>query len=171
MRTFETWIVVTLLVTMWLVLLPMDVHAQWIEDGVPVCTAIEHQGDGQIVSDGAGGAIITWCDERSGNTDIYAQRLDASGVAKWTTDGIPLCTIAGNQVYPMIALDNAGGAIVTWAGEGGIRVQCVDASGAIQWVADGITLCTTAQWQECWKTPVWLVSILSCFHQTPPQEL
>jgi len=33
----------------------------------------------QLVSDGAGGAIITWDDLRSENYDIYAQRVDYNG--------------------------------------------------------------------------------------------
>ncbi len=34
---------------------------------------------GAWVANGVGGAIITWKDERSGNADIYAQRVDAAG--------------------------------------------------------------------------------------------
>jgi len=30
-----------------------------------------------ISSDGSEGAIITWEDERNGNPDIYAQKIDA----------------------------------------------------------------------------------------------
>jgi len=40
------------------------------------------------VSDGAGGAIITWTDHRLGaSSDIYAQRVDAAGVRKWIVSG------------------------------------------------------------------------------------
>jgi len=37
-----------------------------------------------VVSDGAGGAIVTWQDYRSGAAyDIYAQRINGSGVVQW----------------------------------------------------------------------------------------
>ena len=47
---------------------------------VPVCTATGGQVSPAMVSDGAGGAIITWSDNRSGDSgDIYAQRVEAFG--------------------------------------------------------------------------------------------
>jgi hypothetical protein len=48
-----------------------------------------------IVSDNAGGAIIAWRDTRSVNWDVYAQRVNASGVAQWTANGVPLCAATG----------------------------------------------------------------------------
>ena len=55
-----------------------------------------------IVSDGAGGAIVTWMDGRSGITDfdIFAQHVLASGVVDpaWLADGIALCTAPGPQM-------------------------------------------------------------------------
>ena len=54
---------------------------QWTADGVAICTATGDQGSPQIISDGAGGAIITWQDYRSGNYDIYAQFVSGRGRA------------------------------------------------------------------------------------------
>ena len=56
--------------------------AVWQDDGVEVCGAANEQGQPQAVSDGAGGAIITWEDTREqgiSDYDIYAQRVDADG--------------------------------------------------------------------------------------------
>lgn len=47
-----------------------DLHAQWIENGVPVCTAPGYQVQPDIVGDGAGGAILAWVDARGGEDDI-----------------------------------------------------------------------------------------------------
>ena len=54
-----------------------DSHADvwWTADGVAISTAANTQNSPQITSDSAGGAIITWHDFRSGNADIYAQRI------------------------------------------------------------------------------------------------
>lgn len=88
----------------------------WTANGAPVCTATQDQKLPQIVTDGAGGAIITWFDYRFNATgaDIYAQRISPTGTAVWTPDGIPLCTAPDAQEYPTIASDGAGGAYVAW---------------------------------------------------------
>jgi hypothetical protein len=39
-----------------------------------------------ITSGGAGGAIVTWYDGRSGAFDIYAQRVNAGGAPQWTAN-------------------------------------------------------------------------------------
>ena len=119
---------------------------QWTADGVALCTAVNDQVAPQIVSDGAGGAIVTWYDRRAGtNYDIYAQRVNASGVPQWTANGVGVCTAANDQTTPMIASDTAGGAIVTWqdvrAGNNDIYAQRVNAAGVSQWTANGVVLC------------------------------
>ncbi|MCX5754269.1 MAG: hypothetical protein NTW97_11640, partial [Candidatus Krumholzibacteria bacterium] len=125
----------------------------WRANGVPVCAAAGDQTYPAIISDGVGGAIITWMDERTGGkTDIYAQRVDASGVPQWTADGVPVCTAAGDMNNPVILPDVVGGAIIGWEdGRSGsysdIYVQRVNAAGAPQWAADGVAVCTAANWQ------------------------
>jgi len=125
-----------------------SVWANWVQDGVALCTAAGGQGAPTITSDGAGGAIVTWFDNRSlSNYDIYAQRVNTSGTALWTTDGVALCTATGDQVYPTIISDGAGGAIVVWgdlrSANADLYAQRVNASGAVQWTANGVALCTS----------------------------
>jgi hypothetical protein len=123
-------------------------YATWVYDGLAISTAADNQTNPMIASDGAGGAIITWHDYRSGNADIYAQRVNASGAAQWTTDGVALCTATSNQQRPTIVSDGTGGAIVTWYDHRGedcdIHAQRVNASGVVQWMADGVVLCMAA---------------------------
>jgi hypothetical protein len=97
---------------------------QWTANGVALCAATGDQQLPAITSDGAGGAIVTWYDGRSGsNDDIYAQRVNASGAEQWTSDGVVLCAATGNQRNPTIVSDGAGGAIVT----------CQDYRGGSDW--------------------------------------
>jgi flagellar hook capping protein FlgD len=120
-------------------------HAQWQVNGAPVCTAANGQEYPTIVSDGAGGAIITWTDGRNGDNDIYAQRLNAAGEPQWTPDGVALCIAANNQDSPTIVSDGAGGAIVTWQ-DGrngfsyGVYAQRVNSAGVPQWTDKGVGL-------------------------------
>ncbi|MGD1048592.1 MAG: hypothetical protein ABR899_07570 [Candidatus Krumholzibacteriaceae bacterium] len=119
---------------------------QWDPNGVPLCAAT---GDfAETISDGAGGAIVTWNEERPPkDRDIYAQRVNASGTVQWAPHGVALCTAKGDQAFPTIVYDGAGGAIVTWYDKRSktncdIYAQRVDASGAVQWTTDGVALCT-----------------------------
>ncbi len=58
-------------------------HSQWIENGVPVCTAPYVQEDPAIVSDGEGGAIIAWEDDRPDwFSDIYAHQVEYDGATE-----------------------------------------------------------------------------------------
>jgi FlgD Ig-like domain len=123
----------------------------WTPDGVALCTAVNEQSHPTIVPDGFGGAIVTWHDYRSGNIDIYAQRVNAAGIPQWTTDGVALCTAANDQNYPTIAPDMASGAIVTWEdsrSELDIYAQHVNASGVPLWTANGVALCTATSGQR-----------------------
>ena len=119
---------------------------QWAATGVALCTATGDQYWPTITSDGAGGAIVTWCDLRSGNVDVYAQRISADGTVQWTVNGVALCTATGIQQLPTIVPDGAGGAIVTWedsrSSSADIYVQRISDGGAVQWTANGVALCT-----------------------------
>ena len=128
---------------------------QWTANGVALCTATSDQQFPTIISDGAGGAIVTWYDQRSGSWDIYAQRVNSLGAVQWATNGVALCTASGNQYDPTIVSDTAGGAYVTWhdyrSSNANIYVQRVNASGEAQWAVNGVALCT-AVWDQQFPT-------------------
>jgi hypothetical protein len=67
-----------------------------------------------LVTDGAGGAIVAWGDDRSGASDVYARRITSAGVPQWAADGVALCTATGNQYLRAIESDGSGGAILCW---------------------------------------------------------
>ncbi|MCF8242233.1 MAG: T9SS type A sorting domain-containing protein [Melioribacteraceae bacterium] len=122
---------------------------QWTANGLPVCTQASHQQAPTITSDGSSGAIITWYDNRTGNQDIYAQRINSSGATLWTTaaaGGVNVCTNISRQDNPTITIDGSGGAIITWfdgrAGNNDIYAQRINRNGAPQWTADGLPVCT-----------------------------
>ena len=134
---------------LWLAIFPAAAHATWPRDGAAVSTAANIQERPTIVSDGAGGAIVTWADFRSGSYDVYVQRVNAWGVSQWTANGVALSIVVNQQQFPTIVADGAGGAIVTWQDNRGgasndIYAQRVNASGVPQWTADGVALCTAA---------------------------
>ncbi|KPJ59273.1 MAG: hypothetical protein AMJ46_11940 [Latescibacteria bacterium DG_63] len=133
--------------------LDFDIYAQrvdawgnvtWTTDGVPVCSETGHQQDPEIMADGDGGAIMVWQDARF--TGIYAQRVDTLGAMSWMADGVPVCTTTGMQRAPELALDGAGGAIITWRDYRGssydVYAQRLNASGAPLWTVNGVPICS-----------------------------
>jgi hypothetical protein len=131
----------------------------WITNGIAICTSGNEQINPLIVSDGIGGAIITWQDYRSttvdqaaGAADIYAQRVNSSGSTLWLANGIAICTSLNDQINPLMVSDGAGGAIITWTdyrsttgspGQGAeIYAQRVNSNGSTLWAANGVSVCT-----------------------------
>ena len=126
------------------------VDPAWPADGVAICTEAGLQRNPQITSDGSGGAIITWQDQRSGNWDIYAQRVLSGGTVDpaWPANGVAICTEAGSQSTPQITTDGSGGAIITWwdsrSGNMDIYAQKVLSGGTVDpaWPVNGVAVCT-----------------------------
>src|SRR4030067_1316082 len=67
---------------------PPNVYAQridrtgsplWTLDGIAVCDTTSTKEIVGAVPDGSGGVIVAWSDSRSGNSNVYAQRIDGSG--------------------------------------------------------------------------------------------
>jgi hypothetical protein len=118
---------------------------RWDTNGVPICTNPLLQMNPMITSDGNGGAIIAWQDNRSGRADIYAQRINASGIVQWAADGIAVCADTLDQTVPQLISDGSGGAIITWRDlRDGISyipyAQKLNADGVAQWTAGGVLL-------------------------------
>jgi hypothetical protein len=112
-----------------------DIYAQrvdasgvtkWTTDGVAICTANGDQADSTLTSDGSGGAIVIWVDYRSSKWDIYAQRVDVSGVTQWAPNGVGICTVVSQQEFPGLIRDQSGGAIITWMDDRNGIVSCFD---------------------------------------------
>jgi len=130
-----------------------SVHSGWTTNGIKICSGGSSQGDPVVTNDGAGGAIIAFYDGRGSDSDMYAQRLNASGIAQWNgNNGTAICTAAGDQYYPVILTDGSGGAFITWADyradltdtDADIYAQRVGSAGAVQWAANGAVICTAA---------------------------
>ncbi|MFX0176539.1 MAG: hypothetical protein ACFE85_09950 [Candidatus Hodarchaeota archaeon] len=120
---------------------------QWVANGTVISTAEDDQVVPQICSDEAGGAVIIWNDYRSvKDYDIYVQRINSSGDVKWNANGTAICTEGGDQYFPQISSDNAGGAILAWedyrGGKGGdIYAQKINSSGDVKWDVNGTVIC------------------------------
>ena len=130
------------------------VDPNWPANGAALSTAPAAQSLPDIATDGAGGAIVTWQDLRTGtpDADIFAQHVKSSGVVDpaWPADGRALTLAPGTQVNPTIVADGLHGAIVAWEdardGLNHIFAQHVTANGAIApgWAANGLAVSTAS---------------------------
>ena len=119
--------------------------------GDSVCKVVFDQVNISMVSDGSGGALLAWEDYRSnagpGLADVYAQKVNATGVPQWTANGIGVCTQGAAQRGPRIISDGSGGAFLAWydlrAGNYDIYAQRVTVIGGLVGIADGVAVCTS----------------------------
>ncbi|HYC29436.1 MAG TPA: T9SS type A sorting domain-containing protein, partial [Chitinophagaceae bacterium] len=134
---------------------------QWTADGVAISNAANNQTFPQLISDGSSGALITWWDQRNAatSTDVYAQKVNSSGVVQWTADGVAISTATNNQTNPQLASNGAGGAVLTWedarngAGNIDIYAQNVQSTGILplKWLAFSGKLSAQDQASLQWK--------------------
>lgn len=132
-----------------------DIYAQridsngnvlWTPNGTEICTANNFQRDLQICSNGSGGAVITWEDERTG-ADIYAQNINIDGIVQWADNGTAICDIGGFQSDPQLCADGVGGVIITWRDDrSGVNVyaQRVYSNGSVWWATNGVAICSAS---------------------------
>jgi len=124
-------------------------HFVWQSQGVPVFSLANWNSTyPAMISDGKGGAIIAWEDDRDGlfYTRVFAQRLDSLGNRLWSENGVLVC----NQMsgYVDICSDGHGGAIIAYvdgrdaATSDNIYAQGIDSAGNPVWQIDGVPVCT-----------------------------
>lgn len=134
--------------------IPRTVSAQWSADSTqntPIAVQPYNQYDPAVVSDGAGGMYVTWTDQRDGlHSQIYCQRLNASGINQYITDGFSVCQTTADQENSVIVGDGSGGILIAWAdyrGDGDVYMQRV---GGASWGVGGVAVSATTGTQ---KTP------------------
>jgi hypothetical protein len=97
----------------------------WPENGIDVSTAPGRQVNLQSVSDGAGGAFLSWTDYRSAPpgaindiqfSDVYAHHVlpDATVDSRWPADGLAVCVLPRIQSIRGVCADAQGGMFVNW---------------------------------------------------------
>ncbi len=133
-------------------------RAEWIENGMPICTEQQAQEQIQIIPDGTGGAIIVWADYRTPTPpylyhDIYAQRVDKRGNELWASGGVPISVDTLDQGMPQIAPDGYGNFIICWvdtrnATYADIYAQRIDIDGNALWASGGIPISPGAYNQQ-----------------------
>ncbi len=131
----------------------VHLNAQWNSNpsvNTPVSQSVLDQQEVRLVSDSNGGAIMVWEDFRNNASfaDIFIQRINTNGYAKWTVNGVGTCTDIFDQRNAAVCPAPSGGAIVAWQdfrnGNWDIYAQKVDSIGYTHWAANGVPVCVKA---------------------------
>ncbi len=102
----------------------------------------------EIVGDDAGGAAVIWEDARSGDPDLYATILNASGIS--TTTPFAVAAEVDRQDDAEMIRDPATGDLIvvfvdrrsTATNDNDIYAQRFDTTGKMKWDYNGVALCT-----------------------------
>lgn len=95
-----------------------------------------------IAIDSADNIYITWADDRDGDSNIYAAKLDAGGATQWIPDNIKINTDSGadTQYSPSIAITSTDILYIVWTdlrnGDKDIYAQKYNSNGVAQWTED-----------------------------------
>lgn len=122
--------------------------AQWTANGVNICNLAGTQSGPRPALDNTGGVIFVWQDKRNGlDYDIYAQRLNASGVAQWAANGKAVAVFSGNQTaVDLTSKGVSNGVIFGWKDQRNgvsntdVYGQMFDLTGTAQWTANGMPI-------------------------------
>jgi hypothetical protein len=140
---------------------PGDVYAQrvdgdgevfWAPNGVAVCTAPSTQYGPALLADGDSSTYLCWTDQRNGNSDVYAQRIDGLGNSLWTPNGVSVSSATRNQYEPEI-VSVGGDVVIAWQDsrnvqfETDIYAQRLDPEGNALWTTGGVPVTTAPDWQ------------------------
>jgi hypothetical protein len=89
-----------------------------------------------IAVDAGGNFVVVWEDYRNGNSDIYAQRYNSSGVKQGANFRVNDASGEGWQSDPAVAVDGGGNFVVVWKDyrneSGNIYAQRYNSSGIAQ---------------------------------------
>jgi len=119
-----------------------------------VCNSSYDQREVVSDPDGSGGVVIGWEDKRHNGvtTRVYVQRLNSSGGALWTANGVAATTSTNRQYAPDIIALSDGGAIVVWYeqryGNYDIMAQKFSSAGVRQWGSTAKIVCNAVNLQR-----------------------
>ncbi|HSP88913.1 MAG TPA: T9SS type A sorting domain-containing protein [Ignavibacteriaceae bacterium] len=139
------------------IVLLSNIFPQWSSDpsqNLMICDLTGEQALSKIVSTSDGGCYISWFDTRSGNYQVYLQRLDVLGNKLWATDGLLISDNPQNTFIVDYDLnvdddDNALLAFTDIRNGGNLNPYAykISPNGNFLWGSDGIELNPTADFQ------------------------
>jgi hypothetical protein len=124
----------------------MDGTVSWQQNGIRVCSLSTDQRIGfpSWIKGSGGNIVIPWSDDRNGNWDIYAQRLDTNGIYQWPDTGIIVSVEEGMQGWwKFFGIRNNKNIILEWlddrsVGYHDLYAQKINLDGTTAWPDNGL---------------------------------
>ncbi|MFQ6606775.1 MAG: T9SS type A sorting domain-containing protein [Fidelibacterota bacterium] len=118
----------------------------WSPNGIPIRQGVHVEWQKTICPGDSGTTIFVWSDTRYGSRNVFAQKVNKSGLLLWGTEGKAVTDLPGRQEDPVAIEDGAGGAFIAWVDyrfdeEGDIFLQHIDADGNPLLPLEGQELC------------------------------
>ncbi|MFH1826064.1 MAG: hypothetical protein ABH823_02080 [bacterium] len=119
------------------------------ESSLSVAPVKSRQENPVMVSDSAGGVIITWEDDRDilSLHDLYVQRISGAGKLLWGENGKVAVSANGHQLDAAMIADGAGGIFLAWTDfrkgdrNPDIYAQKINARGNREWTDEAVLVC------------------------------
>jgi len=131
--------------------------AQWSTDpnvNLMICDVTGEQVLPKISLTSDGGCYIAWFDTRTGNYNVYLQRLDPAGNKMFANDGLLISDHTSNSwiVEWDMMTDNTDNAVIAFSdiragGDFKVYAYRISPTGDFLWGADGVSLSTAADMQ------------------------
>jgi hypothetical protein len=122
-------------------------HEMWPHNGILVSAQPQDTSlvDWDLIADSAGNAVVTFCDLRGGDMDVWAYRVAADGSMMWGADGIAISENPDYEAAPRVCENSQGDFVFVWpqipsTGTGSIRMQRVTPAGVPQLPANGVKI-------------------------------
>ncbi len=125
----------------------------WVDNGVAVRQGVHIEWQRTGDSGASGELIFAWSDTRTGDRDIYIQKIDTTGAALWGDTGIRATVADGRQEDPVLVSDGAGGAFLAWIDYrsdeyGDVYGQHLNSNGELSWDPAGVPLAVNTGAQQ-----------------------
>ena len=106
----------------------------WHNNGIPIRQGVHIEWQRTVCPGESGSMIFVWSDTRYGSRNVFAQKVDSSGVLLWGSQGSAVTNLPGRQEDPVAITDGDGGAFIAWVDyrfddEGDIFIQHIDNQG------------------------------------------
>ncbi|NHI94992.1 MAG: hypothetical protein EAX96_21055 [Candidatus Lokiarchaeota archaeon] len=124
----------------------------WEINGISVYNDTNNSKYPRMVLDGEGGVILSWQDNRTGQNEIYIQRVNSQGKLLWTNMGKNITNISSLKEKPDLINTSDGNFVVVWqdnrTGTDDIYTQKFDINGNLLWGENGIAICNATDDQQ-----------------------
>jgi len=131
----------------------LNLHAQWVKDGMPFLASETTESIVKLVPDDEGNVFVFWFSLDAG-FKIYVSKIDTAGYRMWDTDSLMVCYYPEQQRSYDVAPDGEGGFVVAWRdtradlGAGDIYAQRVDKDGNLLWDVNGVPAIIAEDYQD-----------------------